>query len=109
MNRKGPDAGLGHREELGRAYAGCRAIRPGVLEPPQNPRGPGWYDTGDIAAIDDTRFVVIQGRAKRFGQGRRGNGVELALVEQLAEHAWPKTRHAALSIPEERKGSSSSC
>jgi acyl-CoA synthetase (AMP-forming)/AMP-acid ligase II len=26
--------------------------RPGVLEPPQTLRGPGWYDTGDIAAID---------------------------------------------------------
>jgi acyl-[acyl-carrier-protein]-phospholipid O-acyltransferase / long-chain-fatty-acid--[acyl-carrier-protein] ligase len=30
--------------------------------------------------------------------------VSLARVEQLAEHAWPKTRHAALSIPEKRKG-----
>jgi acyl-[acyl-carrier-protein]-phospholipid O-acyltransferase/long-chain-fatty-acid--[acyl-carrier-protein] ligase len=77
--------------------------RPGVLEPPQTPRGSGWYDTGDIAAIDDDGFVVIQGRVKRFAKVG-AEMISLALVEQLAEHAWPEARHAALSIPEERKG-----
>jgi acyl-[acyl-carrier-protein]-phospholipid O-acyltransferase/long-chain-fatty-acid--[acyl-carrier-protein] ligase len=75
----------------------------GVLQPPRTPRGPGWYDTGDIADIDNDGFVVIQGRAKRFAKVG-AEMVSLARVEQLAEHAWPKTRHAALSIPEKRKG-----
>jgi acyl-[acyl-carrier-protein]-phospholipid O-acyltransferase/long-chain-fatty-acid--[acyl-carrier-protein] ligase len=90
---RGPNVMLGY----------LRHDRPGVLEPPQTPRGPGWYDTGDIAAIDDAGFVVIQGRAKRFAKVG-AEMISLALVEQLAEHAWPEARHAALSIPEERKG-----
>jgi acyl-[acyl-carrier-protein]-phospholipid O-acyltransferase/long-chain-fatty-acid--[acyl-carrier-protein] ligase len=77
--------------------------RPGVLEPPETPRGPGWYDTGDIAAIDADGFVVIQGRVKRFAKVG-AEMISLGLVEQLAEHAWPEARHAALSIPDGRKG-----
>lgn len=90
---RGPNVMLGY----------LRHDRPGVLEPPRTPRGQGWYDTGDIAAIDDDGFVVIQGRAKRFAK-IGAEMISLAVVEQLAEHAWPEARHAALSIPDERKG-----
>jgi acyl-[acyl-carrier-protein]-phospholipid O-acyltransferase / long-chain-fatty-acid--[acyl-carrier-protein] ligase len=90
---RGPNVMLGY----------LRHDRPGVLEAPRTPRGPGWYDTGDIAAIENDGFVVIQGRAKRFAKVG-AEMVSLARVEQLAEHAWPKTHHAALSVPEKRKG-----
>jgi acyl-[acyl-carrier-protein]-phospholipid O-acyltransferase / long-chain-fatty-acid--[acyl-carrier-protein] ligase len=90
---RGPNVMLGY----------LRHDRPGVLEPPQTSRGPGWYDTGNIADIDADGFVVIQGRAKRFAKVG-AEMVSLARVEELTEHAWPNTRHAALSIPEQRRG-----
>ena len=49
---RGPNVMLGY----------LRADRPGVLEPPAE----GWYDTGDIVAIDPDGFVNIKGRAKRL-------------------------------------------
>jgi acyl-[acyl-carrier-protein]-phospholipid O-acyltransferase/long-chain-fatty-acid--[acyl-carrier-protein] ligase len=90
---RGPNVMLGY----------LRPDQPGVLQPPRTSRGPGWYDTGDIASIDRDGFVVIQGRAKRFAKVG-AEMVSLARVEQLAEHVWPGTRHAALRIPEKRKG-----
>jgi acyl-[acyl-carrier-protein]-phospholipid O-acyltransferase / long-chain-fatty-acid--[acyl-carrier-protein] ligase len=91
--------------------------RPGVLQRPETgrllgireivrdaeSRGQGWYDTGDIAVIDDDGFVVIQGRAKRFAKVG-AEMISLAAVERLAEHTWPEVRHAALTIAEERTG-----
>jgi acyl-[acyl-carrier-protein]-phospholipid O-acyltransferase / long-chain-fatty-acid--[acyl-carrier-protein] ligase len=90
---RGPNVMLGY----------LRHEHPGVLESPRTSRGQDWYDTGDIAAIDDDGFVVIQGRAKRFAKVG-AEMISLATVEQLAEHTWPEARHAALSLPEERKG-----
>ena len=36
---------------------------PGILQPPSTAKGAGWYDTGDIANVDDEGFVTILGRA----------------------------------------------
>jgi acyl-[acyl-carrier-protein]-phospholipid O-acyltransferase/long-chain-fatty-acid--[acyl-carrier-protein] ligase len=63
----------------------------------------GWHDTGDIVAIDDHGFVSILGRAKRFAK-IAGEMVSLAAVEDLAARAWPEARHAAVALPDPRRG-----
>ncbi len=79
------------------------ADRPGKLVPPQTEHGIGWYDMGDIVAIDDDGFVRIRGRAKRFAK-IGGEMISLAAVEELAVRAWPNAQHAALSVPDAQKG-----
>ena len=76
---------------------------PGVLVPPATERGEGWYDTGDIVTIDSEGFIRICGRAKRFAKVA-GEMVSLTSVEVLASDAWPDALHAAVAIPDARKG-----
>ena len=76
---------------------------PGVLVPPVTELGEGWYDTGDIVAIDAEGFVRICGRAKRFAKVA-GEMVSLTSVEVLASKVWPKALHAAIAVPDPRKG-----
>ncbi len=76
---------------------------PGVLVPPCSLYGEGWYDTGDIVDIDEDGFIKIQGRSKRFAKVS-GEMVSLTAVEQLASAAWPEAQHAAVSLPEPKKG-----
>lgn len=73
--------------------------RPGVLQPPAD----GWYDTGDIVDIDAQGFVTILGRAKRFAK-IGGEMVSLAAVEELLHRLRPETHHAAVALPDPRKG-----
>ncbi len=76
-----------------------RAEAPGVLDATQDNR----YDTGDIVTIDNEGFITIQGRAKRFAK-IAGEMVSLTAVEALASAVWPDHMHAAISIPDARKG-----
>ena len=76
-----------------------RADKPGVLEPPPE----GWYDTGDIVAIDDQGYIAIKGRAKRFAKVG-GEMISLAAVEMLAAELWPNYNSAVLAVPDARKG-----
>ncbi len=77
--------------------------QPGVLVPPATELGEGWYDTGDIVTIDGDGFVRICGRAKRFAKVA-GEMVSLTAVEVLASKVWPDALHAAVAIPDARKG-----
>jgi acyl-[acyl-carrier-protein]-phospholipid O-acyltransferase/long-chain-fatty-acid--[acyl-carrier-protein] ligase len=79
------------------------ADNPGTLVPPESIYGKGWYDTGDIVHIDDEGFISIRGRSKRFAK-IGGEMVSLTAVEQLASKAWPGALHAAVSIPDSKKG-----
>jgi acyl-[acyl-carrier-protein]-phospholipid O-acyltransferase/long-chain-fatty-acid--[acyl-carrier-protein] ligase len=80
-----------------------RPERPGQLEPPVSRYGAGWYDTGDVVHIDDENFIHILGRAKRFAKVG-GEMVSLAVVEELAAQLWPGHHHAAIAVPDEKKG-----
>ncbi|HHN67778.1 MAG TPA: acyl-[ACP]--phospholipid O-acyltransferase [Thermopetrobacter sp.] len=76
-----------------------RADEPGVLEPPEG----GWYDTGDIVAIDDDGYVTIKGRAKRFAKVG-GEMVALPGVEMILGRIWPDHDHAVVAVPDRKKG-----
>ena len=75
----------------------------GNIRPPATERGEGWYDTGDIAAIDDEGYIELLGRVKRFAK-IGGEMISLTAVEELAGAAWPNYNHAAIALPDERKG-----
>jgi len=79
------------------------ADNPGTLVPPESIYGKGWYDTGDIVHVDDEGFISIRGRSKRFAKVS-GEMVSLTAVEQLAINAWPDAHHAAISLPDAKKG-----
>lgn len=86
---RGPNVMLGY----------MTADRPGILQP----MGDGWHDSGDIVIIDDCGFVSIRGRAKRFAK-IAGEMVSLGAVEMLVQSLWPEDQHAAVSVPDRRKG-----
>ncbi|MCX5521101.1 AMP-binding protein [Kaistia defluvii] len=86
---KGPNVMLGYMREGA----------PGVLE--QTPDG--WHDTGDIVTLDADGYITIRGRAKRFAK-IGGEMISLAAVEAYAAQVWPDNIHAAVSVPDERKG-----
>lgn len=75
------------------------ANQPGVLIPPEN----GWYDTGDVVAIDEVGFITIKGRVKRFAK-IAGEMVSLAMIEQQIYLLWPAFQHTVLSVPDMKKG-----
>src|SRR5262245_52418406 len=76
-----------------------RETAPGVREPPEA----GWYDTGDIVAIDNAGFVTIAGRVKRFAK-IGGEMVSMTAAEGLVASLWPGALHAVISLPDVRKG-----
>ena len=47
--------------------------------------------------------MSIKGRSKRFAK-IGGEMVSLTVVEQLAAKAWPDAQHAAISLPDAKKG-----
>ncbi len=94
-------------EEGGRLYISgpnimlgyLKTTNPGVIEAPDG----GWHDTGDIVTIDDEGYITIRGRLKRFAKVA-GEMVSLAVVENCATSLWEENRHAAVAIPDKRKG-----
>ena len=72
---------------------------PATLIPPPE----GWHDTGDIVAVDGDGYARIVGRIKRFAK-LGGEMVSLAGVEAHAARLWPDDTHAAVALPDSRKG-----
>ncbi len=97
------DAGLLHVRGPNIMQGYLLADNPGTLVPPESIYGKGWYNTGDIVHVDDEGFISIRGRSKRFAKVS-GEMVSLTAVEQLAINAWPDGQHAAISLPDAKKG-----
>jgi acyl-[acyl-carrier-protein]-phospholipid O-acyltransferase/long-chain-fatty-acid--[acyl-carrier-protein] ligase len=67
-------------------------VMKGYLNPEANARFKalgGWYDTGDIARVDEDGFVFLLGRLKRFAKVS-GEMVSLAAVEDALDGAFPR-------------------
>jgi len=109
-----PDTG----EELGLNTPGLLHIKGpnvmlGYLNQPEKTAeviDDGWYNTGDIAVIDEDGFISITGRLSRFSKigGEMVPHIrieeELAkLVEDVASEE-PEIRVAVTSVPHEQKG-----
>ncbi len=75
------------------------ADSPGKVLPPAE----GWYDTGDIIAMDDFGYLTIKGRVKRFAK-IGGEMISLAAVEDYVGRIWPQYMHAVIQIPDAKKG-----
>ena len=75
------------------------ADRPGELQPLEGE----WLDTGDIVSVDREGFITICGRAKRFAK-IAGEMISLGAVEMLVKSLWPEDNHAAVSVPDKRRG-----
>ncbi|MCP5369505.1 MAG: acyl-[ACP]--phospholipid O-acyltransferase [Rickettsiaceae bacterium] len=77
---------------------------PGVILPTRMEQlGEGWYDTGDIVAVDQEGFITILGREKRFAK-IAGEMISLTAVEQLLSKADPLHAHAVISVEDNKKG-----
>lgn len=72
---------------------------PGIITKPEE----GWYDTGDIVAIDTEGYLSICGRAKRFAK-IGGEMISLTAVESWVSALWPEYIHAVIAIQDAKKG-----
>lgn len=99
----------------GRVVSGRLFVRgPNVMRGYLNP-GPdavfqalgGWYDTGDLARVDDDGFVFLLGRMKRFAK-ISGEMVSLTAVEDALAGAFPqhglRCEVAVVAVADEDKG-----
>ncbi|MCB1446723.1 MAG: AMP-binding protein [Rhizobiaceae bacterium] len=73
--------------------------RPGVLRR----REGAWHDTGDIVSVDGDGFIAIRGRATRFAK-IAGEMISLGAVELMVRQLWPEAEHAAVAVPDRRRG-----
>jgi acyl-[acyl-carrier-protein]-phospholipid O-acyltransferase/long-chain-fatty-acid--[acyl-carrier-protein] ligase len=69
----------------------------------------GWYDTGDIARVDEHGYLFILGRLKRFAKVS-GEMVSLTAVEDALAGAFPqyglRCQVAVIARPDPDKGES---
>lgn len=78
---------------------------PGKVEFPHSSVGQGWYNTGDIVAVDSDGYVAIKGRMKRFIK-IAGEMVPLEIVEKIARTASPNFSHSCSAKTDPVKGES---
>jgi acyl-[acyl-carrier-protein]-phospholipid O-acyltransferase/long-chain-fatty-acid--[acyl-carrier-protein] ligase len=98
--------------EGGRLWVRGPNLMRGYLNPEANEKflaGRGWYDTGDIASVDEDGFVHILGRLKRFAKVS-GEMVSLSAAEEALAGAFPqyglRFQMAVLARPDAGRGES---
>ncbi len=97
-------------DDGGRLFVRGPNVMAGYLNPDADARFKalnGWYDTGDIARVDEDGFVFILGRLKRFAKVS-GEMVSLTAVEDALAgaflHHGLRCQVAVLSRADEEKG-----
>jgi acyl-[acyl-carrier-protein]-phospholipid O-acyltransferase/long-chain-fatty-acid--[acyl-carrier-protein] ligase len=97
-------------EEGGRLFVRGPNVMQGYLNPEANEKFlalGGWYDTGDIVAVDADGYLHIRGRLKRFAKVS-GEMVSLTAVEDALAGAFPqlglRCAVAVIARPDEDKG-----
>jgi len=97
-------------EQGGRLFVRGPNVMRGYLNPDANGKFQGlggWYDTGDIARVDQEGFIFIQGRLKRFAK-ISGEMVSLTAVEDALAGAFPqyglRCQVAVITRPDPDKG-----
>ncbi|MFI5335412.1 MAG: AMP-binding protein [Opitutales bacterium] len=96
--------------EGGRLFVKTPAMMKGYLNPDANAAFQalhGWYDTGDIAKVNDDGYVTVLGRLKRFAKVS-GEMVSLTAVEDALAGAFPqyglRCALAVIAVPDTEKG-----
>jgi acyl-[acyl-carrier-protein]-phospholipid O-acyltransferase / long-chain-fatty-acid--[acyl-carrier-protein] ligase len=96
--------------EGGRLWVRGPNVMRGYLNPEANEKflaGKGWYDTGDIARVDEDGYLFILGRLKRFAKVS-GEMVSLTAAEEALAGAFPqyglRFQIAVLSRPDADRG-----
>ena len=96
--------------EGGRLWVRGPNIMRGYLNPEPNAKFQaqgGWYDTGDIARVDEDGFLFILGRLKRFAKVS-GEMVSLTAAEEALAGAFPqygvRFQVAVLARPDPQRG-----
>ncbi len=96
--------------EGGRLWVRGPNIMRGYLNPEPNAKFQaqgGWYDTGDIAKVDEDGFLFLLGRLKRFAKVS-GEMVSLTAAEEALAGAFPqygmRFQVAVLARPDPQRG-----
>lgn len=97
--------------EGGQLFVRTPAMMKGYLNPDANAKFQalgGWYDTGDIAMVDEDRYVTVLGRMKRFakvsGEMISLTAVEDALAGAFTAHYGLRCTVAVVAVPDTEKG-----
>ncbi len=97
-------------EEGGRLFVRGPNVMRGYLNADANARFlalNGWYDTGDLARVDEDGFIYLLGRLKRFAK-ISGEMVSLTAVEDAMVGAFPqcgaRCEVAVVAVPDADKG-----
>lgn len=97
-------------ESGGRLWLRGPNLMKGYVNPDANAKfleGKGWYDTGDIAELDEEGYLYIKGRLKRFAK-ISGEMISLTSVEESIADVLEKLpkppESAVVSLPCEDRG-----
>lgn len=97
--------------EGGQLFVRTPAMMKGYLNAEANARFQaldGWYDTGDIATVDEDGYVTVLGRLKRFakvsGEMISLTAVEDALAGAFAAAFGARCTIAIVAVPDAEKG-----
>ncbi len=96
--------------EEGRLQARCHSLFVGYLKRPDAYAvdADGWFETGDLARMDEDGYIRITGRSKDIII-RGGENIPVVEVEQLLYHHPAVADAAIVAMPDERLGERGCC